>query len=178
MLTVYQIKPLFAFPNTLLADAIDLQLQSRQAYWNVKGLNFMDLRKLFDQVAQGVEGYANLIAERIVQLGGTAEGTARVVAGRSALDGYAHAALFGNDPIDALAQTITTFGRHTRSASKQAIEYRVDQLLVLPGERARGASCGRSAAWLTPSSALIRSSPRNSSEPGKCSMACRKGRCR
>jgi DNA-binding ferritin-like protein len=39
--------------NRRLADAIDLQLQSRQAYWNVKGPHFMALRKLFDQVARG-----------------------------------------------------------------------------------------------------------------------------
>ena len=66
--------------NRRLADAIDLQLQSRQAYWNVKGPHFMALRELFDKVAQGVEEYANLIAEHIVQLGGTAEGTAQAVA--------------------------------------------------------------------------------------------------
>ena len=39
--------------NRRLADAIDLQLQSRQAYWNVKGPHFMALRELFDKVAQG-----------------------------------------------------------------------------------------------------------------------------
>ena len=74
--------------NRRLADAIDLQLQSRQAYWNVKGPHFMALRELFDKVAEGVEEYANLIAERIVQLGGRAEGTAHAVAGRSSLDGH------------------------------------------------------------------------------------------
>ena len=55
--------------NRSLADAIDLQLQSRQAYWNVKGPHFMALRELFDKVARGVEEYANLIAGHIVQLG-------------------------------------------------------------------------------------------------------------
>ena len=74
--------------NRRLADAIDLQLQSRQAYWNVKGPNFMSLRELFDHVSQGVQEDANLIAGRIVQLGGTAEGTVQAVAGRSSLDGY------------------------------------------------------------------------------------------
>src|SRR5438034_10509151 len=73
--------------NRRLADAIDLQLQSRQAYWNVKGPNFMTLRELFNKITGEVEEYANLIAERIVQLGGRAEGTAHAVAGRSALDG-------------------------------------------------------------------------------------------
>src|SRR6266699_4376634 len=74
--------------NRRLADTIDLQLQSRQAYWNVKGPHFMALRELFDKVTEGVEEYANLIAERIVQLGGKAEGTVQAVAGRSSLDRY------------------------------------------------------------------------------------------
>jgi Oxidoreductase family, NAD-binding Rossmann fold len=43
--------------NRRLADAIDLQLQSRQAYWNVNGSHFMALRELFDKVAQGVEEF-------------------------------------------------------------------------------------------------------------------------
>src|SRR5438270_13981898 len=74
--------------NRRLADAIDLQLQSRQAYWNVKGPHFMALRELFDKVSQGVEAYANLIAEHIVQLGGMAEGTAQAVARRTSFDEY------------------------------------------------------------------------------------------
>src|SRR5881227_4454778 len=73
--------------NRRLADAVDLQLQSRQAYWNVNGPHFMALRELFDKIAQGVEEDANLIAEHIVQLGGIAEGTAHAVVERSSLDG-------------------------------------------------------------------------------------------
>jgi starvation-inducible DNA-binding protein len=108
--------------NRRLADAIDLQLQSRQAYWNVKGPNFMALRELFDKVVQGVEEYANLIAERIVQLGGKAEGTAHAVAGRSSLDGYLLASADGNSYIGALSTTLTNFGRHARYTSEQATE--------------------------------------------------------
>ena len=66
--------------NRRLADAIDLLLQTRQASWNVKGPHFIALRELFDKVAEGVEEDANLIAAHIVQLGGTAEGTAQAVA--------------------------------------------------------------------------------------------------
>jgi len=103
--------------NRRLADAIDLQLQSRQAYWNVKGPNFMALRELFDQVAEGVEEYANLIAEHIVQLGGIAEGTAHAVADRTSLDGYRPTTADGNGHIATLSTTLTEFGRHARYAS-------------------------------------------------------------
>src|SRR5579859_1293738 len=77
--------------NLRLADAIDLQLQSRQAYWNVKGPHFLAQRKLFDQIAEAVEEDAKLIAERLVQLGGVAEATVHAVAGRSALAGSGYA---------------------------------------------------------------------------------------
>jgi xanthine dehydrogenase iron-sulfur cluster and FAD-binding subunit A len=40
------------------------------------------------EVARGVEEDANLMAARIVQLGGMAEGTAQAVARRTALDTY------------------------------------------------------------------------------------------
>src|SRR5205823_5710263 len=92
--------------NRRLADAIDLLLQSRQAYWNVKGPQFMALRELFDQVTQGVEEDMNLIAERIVQLGGRAEGTAQAVARRSSLEEYWLATADGNGHLDALSTTL------------------------------------------------------------------------
>ena len=74
--------------NQRLADCIDLQTQCKQAHWNVKGPTFIALHKLFDEVNEDVEEYVDLIAERIVQLGGIAEGTARIVAERSALIDY------------------------------------------------------------------------------------------
>ncbi len=122
--------------NRRLADAIDLQLQSRQAYWNVKGPNFLALRELFDKVTKEVEKYANRIAERIVQLGGNAEGTVRSVAGRSSLDGYRPASAIGQS--DALSTFLTAFGRHTRYASAQATELHDADTAEIFTEIARG----------------------------------------
>jgi DNA-binding ferritin-like protein len=74
--------------NARLADCIDLQTQTKQAHWNVKGLNFIALHELFDGINEEVENYVDDIAERAVQLGGVAEGTARMVAKRSSLREY------------------------------------------------------------------------------------------
>ena len=71
--------------NARLADCIDLQTQTKQAHWNVKGPNFIALHELFDKINEDVEDYVDDIAERAVQLGGVAEGTARMVAKRSSL---------------------------------------------------------------------------------------------
>jgi starvation-inducible DNA-binding protein len=124
--------------NRRLADAIDLQLQSRQAYWNVKGPNFMALRELFNKIAEGVEEYADLIAERIVQLGGAAKGTAHAVVDRTSLDGYRLATADGNGHIDALSTTLTDFGRHVRYASEQASELQDADTADIFTEIARG----------------------------------------
>ena len=70
-----------------LADAIDLQTQLKQAHWNVKGPTFIALHELFDKINEAVEDYVDDLAERVVQLGGTAHGTARQVARRSSLAG-------------------------------------------------------------------------------------------
>ena len=68
--------------NDRLADAIDLQTQCKYAHWNVKGTNFIALHELFDKINEDVEDYVDLIAERAVQLGGVAEGTARMTVNR------------------------------------------------------------------------------------------------
>src|SRR5207248_10244224 len=78
--------------NERLADCIDLQTQTKQAHWNVKGPNFIALHELFDKVNEDVEEYVDGIAERAVQLGGVAEGTARKVAKRSLLTEYPNTA--------------------------------------------------------------------------------------
>ena len=68
-----------------LADATDLMLQSKQAHWNVKGPNFIALHELFDKVAESAEEWVDMIADRIVQLGGTAQGTVQATASRTSM---------------------------------------------------------------------------------------------
>src|SRR5437016_1251796 len=100
--------------NQQLADIIDLQTQLKQAHWNVKGPHFIGLHELFDKIAEDVENYVDLIAERIVQLGGIAEGTVRVAAARSRLDEYPLDIADGTVHIEAVARVLSTFGREAR----------------------------------------------------------------
>jgi starvation-inducible DNA-binding protein len=102
--------------NARLADAIDLQTQCKQAHWNVKGPSFIALHKLFDEINEDVEEYVDLIAERAVQLGGVAEGTARAVAKRSALTEYGAKGAEGRDHVQALSGALSTFGKAVRGA--------------------------------------------------------------
>jgi len=106
--------------NCRLASAVDLQMQMKQAHWNVKGPNFIGLHELFDKVAEAVEGYVDLIAERIVQLGGIAEGTLRVAATRSELGEYPQGIADGPSHVDAAANAIADFGKVARLTVDEA----------------------------------------------------------
>jgi starvation-inducible DNA-binding protein len=100
--------------NQRLASAVDLQMQMKQAHWNVKGPSFIGLHELFDQIDEAVESYVDQIAERIVQLGGIAEGTVRISAGRSRLDEYPLEIADGAAHVEAVARALSTFGREAR----------------------------------------------------------------
>jgi starvation-inducible DNA-binding protein len=100
--------------NQRLADCIDLQLQCKQAHWNVKGPAFIALHKLFDEINEAVAEYSDLLAERVVQLGGTAEGTAAIIATRSALIDYPLTLSTGAEHVAALSDSLAAFGRSAR----------------------------------------------------------------
>ena len=100
--------------NQRLSDAIDLQTQCKQAHWNVKGPAFIALHKLFDEINGSVEEYVDLIAERVVQVGGVAEGTVGVVSKRTTLEGYPLTISDGNDHVAALSDALAAFGRVVR----------------------------------------------------------------
>ena len=108
--------------NARLADCKDLQTQIKQAHWNVKGPHFIALHELFDKINDDVEEYVDEIAERAVQLGGVAEGTARVVAKRSSLPEYPLNAADGHSHVEALSSALAAFGKSARQAIEQANE--------------------------------------------------------
>ena len=106
--------------NQRLADAVDLQMQMKQAHWNVKGPHFIGLHELFDQIDEAVEGYVDMIAERIVQLGGVAEGTVRVAAERARLEEYPLDIADGQAHVEAVSKALSTFGHEARNTIDQA----------------------------------------------------------
>ena len=106
--------------NARLADAIDLKTQAKQAHWNVKGPHFIGLHELFDQVATAAEAHTDLIAERVTALGGTAMGTARVVAQKSTLSEYPLEIVDGTAHVDALSTAMADFGKKIRKGIDDA----------------------------------------------------------
>jgi len=107
--------------NVNLASSVDLMHQAKQAHWNVKGATFIALHKLFDEIVDAVEEYMDLIAERVVQLGGIAEGTIQNAAKRSTLKEYP---VISDevDHVEVLSAALATYGKNVRRAIDQTDE--------------------------------------------------------
>jgi len=101
--------------NERLSDAIELQLQAKQAHWNVKGAQFIALHRLFDEVAAAANEYSDLLAERVVQLGGTAPGL-RTSPGEPSLPAWPADITSCEEIVAALSAGLAAFGERMRLA--------------------------------------------------------------
>ena len=106
--------------NERLASAIDLQYQAKQAHWNLKGPRFYTLHQLFDEVSEMAEEAVDELAERAVQLGGTARGSVRLAAKASALGEYPLDAVNGDEHVAALSSALAAFGAQMRAGIELA----------------------------------------------------------
>jgi starvation-inducible DNA-binding protein len=114
-------------------------MQAKQAHWNVKGPNFIALHELFDKVFIDVGGYVDVIAERIVQLGGIAQGTIRVAAKKSSLPEYPLQISSGKKHVAELAHEIAFYGELMRKAIVIATQLKDADTADIFTEVSRGA---------------------------------------
>ena len=124
--------------NRRLADAVDLQSQTKQAHWNVKGPNFIGLHKLFDEIYEDIGEYVDLIAERVVQLGGIAEGTVRFAGQRSSLSEYPLVLSTGEEHVAALSDVLAQFSGRAREAIDKLEEFEDPDSMDILTEVSRG----------------------------------------
>ena len=102
--------------NQQLADTQDLYSQVKQAHWNIKGMQFIQLHLLLDTLADSLIEYADLLAERAAALGGVALGTARMTASRSLLPEFPVEIVTDKQVVEVLAQRYGEYASSTRSA--------------------------------------------------------------
>jgi starvation-inducible DNA-binding protein len=108
--------------NVRLADSFDLYSQLKQAHWNVKGSDFIQLHELYDAVAESVLEFVDTIAERATALGGLALGTARMAAEATTLDEYPIDAVTGEETVAVVADRLAAFGASAREGIDTATE--------------------------------------------------------
>lgn len=115
-------KKMVALLNTQLADTFDLFSQTKQAHWNVKGMQFYHLHELYDELAAELLAFVDQIAERGVMLGGAATGTARMAARSSRLDEFSGEAIGSRESVEALVKRYAALAETTRKAIDTAEE--------------------------------------------------------
>jgi starvation-inducible DNA-binding protein len=108
--------------NARLADAIDLALITKQAHWNVKGPQFIAIHEMLDTFRAELDGHVDTIAERAVQLGGTAYGTSQVVAKDTKLAPYPTDIHKTKDHLAALIDAYATAAKSVREAIDETDE--------------------------------------------------------
>jgi starvation-inducible DNA-binding protein len=102
--------------NARLADSIDLALLTKQAHWNIKGPQFIALHEMIDGFRTEIDEHVDTIAERVVQLGGTALGTTQTVTKGTTLAPYPTDIYSSKDHLGALIQRYGKVANAVRSA--------------------------------------------------------------
>lgn len=101
--------------NAALADAMDLTNAVRMAHWTVRGPQFAALHALFETFYVQLGEATDDVAERVVQLGGTPDGTTQLVGEKSRLPPYPAGLRDGMDHVKALADRYAALAATVRA---------------------------------------------------------------
>lgn len=106
--------------NARVADGIDLALIIKQAHWNLKGRQFIGIHLMLDTFRAEVSEFVDTMAERAVQLGGTALGTSQVVVQNSKIKPYPTDIYKVEDHLHALIESFSTMANAVRANIDEA----------------------------------------------------------
>lgn len=98
--------------QTTLTELQQLQLQLKQAHWNVSGILFFQLHGMLQEHYEGTAKYADEIAERLQSIGVSSDGRATTIVRTSAVPEYPGG--FSDD-----AQVLTWFTHNYKVVSDE-----------------------------------------------------------
>jgi starvation-inducible DNA-binding protein len=108
--------------NAALVDLMDLSQAVRMAHWTVRGPHFAALHAIFEDFYGQLGTAVDDTAERIVQLGGTPDGTTQAMAAMTRLSPYPAELRDGIGHVAALAERYAALATTTRAAIDGAAE--------------------------------------------------------
>ncbi len=142
-----------------LVEGLDVALMTKQAHWNLKGPEFIGIHLMLDKFRGKQDDWNDMMAERIVQLGGTAKGTH---AGRRRAHRACRRIPSTSTPSPTTSRRSSTATRNTRTPCARASTSR-----TTPATRTRRTCSPRSRAASTSSSGSSRRTPRSRPAPSR-----------
>ena len=84
----------------VLVDLLELQMQGKQAHWNVVGKNFRDTHRVLDEIIEDARGFSDTVAERMRALHGIPDGRSDTVAATTTLPEYPNGEVDTSETVD------------------------------------------------------------------------------
>ncbi|BBY22258.1 Dps family protein [Mycobacterium stomatepiae] len=92
--------------QTVLVDLIELQLQAKQAHWNVVGTNFRDLHLQLDTIVDAARAASDAIAERVRALDAVPDARSDTVAATTSVPAIPAGLLDATEAADMISNRI------------------------------------------------------------------------
>jgi starvation-inducible DNA-binding protein len=100
--------------NGVLVDTIDLTNCVRMAHWTMRGPNFIGLHLMLEGFYNELFQFGDDIAERLVQLGGTPDGTSQLVSEKTRLKMYPRDLTYTLSHVEELAERFAANAKAVR----------------------------------------------------------------
>jgi len=106
----------------VLVDLIELQLQGKQAHWNVVGKDFRDMHLQLDEIIETARLGSDTIAERLRALHAVPDGRSGTVSGTTSLPDYPMGEIDTVQTIDLVTERLETAVRTMREVHDEVDE--------------------------------------------------------
>jgi len=90
----------------VLVDLLELQMQGKQAHWNVVGKNFRDTHRVLDEIIEDARTFSDTVAERLRALHAVPDGRSDTVAATTTLPEFPNGEVDTTETVDLVTQRL------------------------------------------------------------------------
>ena len=90
----------------VLVDLLELQMQGKQAHWNVVGKNFRDTHRVLDEIIEDARAFSDEVAERLRALHAVPDGRSDTVAATTTLQEYPNGEIDTAETVDLVTERL------------------------------------------------------------------------